>query len=237
MPWTLAEEREDFGRVAEGSLDFGGVPTWPPASFLAVSLAVLVILVGVGDLALVFCCSILFPSKTAGEATPILGTLGVVAVLVVFLGGPVVFSGVLELRAGSLDVAEAPPGVLRVGMGSLEAPLPEILGAGRPDRPLPVAVAPKLVVPLPAAPPPEVFLVGTGSLDFQAALVPVPRACLMGGGAAAPPFSEVPANLSAAERWKECLPVVATVAETAIVVLGMSFCEGVLKQGCLAKVQ
>ena len=50
---------------------------------------------------------------------------------------------------------------------------------------------------------------GTGSLDFQAALVPVPRSLQVGGGAATSLAPEVaPVHLSAAGVAKECLPVV-----------------------------
>ena len=189
-----------------------------------------------GDLALVFCWGILFPFGAAGEVTPILGTWrgsrGTLVVPVAFLGVPVAFFGVLGLGMGSLDVAEAPPGVLRVGMGSFEAPPPKILQRGgreRLDRPLPVAVAPRLAAPFLAAPPPEVFLMGTGSLDFHAAWVPVPRVCLAGGAAATPPLPAVPANLSAEGGVTECLPVVA--AEIEAVFLAMLFDTGVLEFG------
>ena len=103
-----------------------------------------------------------------------------------FLGVTVASFGVFGLGTGSPD---APPRVLRVGMGSFEAP-PEVLrrrgggGMGRLDRP--VVVAPLLAAPLLAVPSPEIFLVGTGSLDFQACLVPVPGACLVGEGTATP---------------------------------------------------
>ena len=80
-------------------------------------------------------------------------------------------------------------------------------------------MAPLLAAPSKAVPPPEILLVGTGSLDFQACLVPVPGACLVGGGAATPLCSGVPVNLSAVEGVRECLPG----AETETVVLAMSF--------------
>lgn len=199
-PAVLWREKESLWREKDGSLLFGGVLTWLPAGFLVVSLAVREILLWIGDLALVFCCSILFPFEAAwGEATPTL----VAAVSVAFWG-------VLRLGVGSLDVAEAPMGVLRVGMGSFEAPSPGVLrgGKGTLHRPLPVVVAPGL-----AAPPPESFLVGTGSLDFQAAL-PAPRTLPVGGGAAAPLPSEIPANLLAA-GVVGCLPVVMVAAAAA----------------------
>ena len=62
---------------------------------------------------------------------------------------------------------------------------------------------------------------GTGSLDCQAPLAPVPRTCLV-GGAATPP--RVPANTSAVAGGKECLPLVAAAAAAAIknVVCAMS---------------
>ena len=196
-----------------GSLGLGGA-----ASFLVVSLAVRLVFVGVGDLALDFFWEILSPVT---EVTPVLGawrdpTEGLI-VPVDFLGVPVAFLGVLRLGMGSLD---APPGVFWVGMGSFEAP-PVVVrggGTGRLDRPLPGAVAPRLAAPLLAVPPPEVLLIGTGSLDFQAGLVPVPRACLVGGGAATPLFAGFPASLSAVGGVRECLPE--ATAET--VVLAMS---------------
>ena len=129
-------------------------------------------------------------------------------------GGLAAFLGVLRLLGSSLGVAEAPPGVLRVGMGSFEAPPLRILRGGerRLDKPLPVAVAP-LAVPSPAAPP-KFFLMGTGSLDFQAPLTPVPRTCLV-GGAATPPW--VPANTLAVAGGEGCLPLMAAVAAAAAI--------------------
>lgn len=85
----------------------------------------------------------------------------------------------------------------------------------------------RLAVPLPAAPLPEAFLMGRGSLDFQAAWVPVPRACLEGEAAATPLFPKVPANLSAEGGVTECLPVVA--AEIEAVFLAMLLGKGVLE--------
>ena len=137
--------------------------------------------------------------------------------MVVSLGGGLAaFLGVLRLLGGSLGVAEAPPGVLRVGMGSFEAPPLRILREGgeeRLDKPLPVAVAPS-AFPSRVAPPPEVFLMGTGSLDFQAPLAPVPRTCLV-GGAATPPW--VPANTSAVAGGDGCLPLMAAAAVAAAI--------------------
>ena len=151
--------------------------------------------------------------------------------MVVSLGGGLAaFLGVLRLLGGSLGVAEAPPGVLRVGMGSFEAPPLRILREGgeeRLDKPLPVAVAP-LAVPSRVAPPPEVFLMGTGSLDFQASLAPVPRTCLV-GGAATPPW--VPANTSAVAGGDGCLPLMAAAAAIKKVVCAMSLC--CFEQSCI----
>ena len=130
--------------------------------------------------------------------------------MVVSLGGGLAaFLTVLRLLGGSLGVAGAPPGVLRVGMGSFEAPPLKILRGGeeRLDKPLPVAVAPS--VPSRIAPPPGVFLIGTGSLDFQAPLAPVV------GGAATPPW--VPANTSAVAGGEGCLPLMAAVAAAAAI--------------------
>ena len=210
-------EREGFLGVLEEGLVLGEKLT------LAVSLAVRLVFVGVGDLVLVVSSETLFPD---GEATPVLGTWrgwtwrgirGALVGPIGFLGVTVASFGVLRLGTGSLGVS---PGVLRMGTGSFEAP-PEMLrgggGTGRLARP--VAVAPLLAAPLPAVPPPEILLLGTGSLDFQACMVPVPKTCLMGGGAATPLCSGVPANLSAVERVREYLPG----AQAEAVVFAMSF--------------
>lgn len=210
MLLTLAGGRGDLGRVTEGTL---GVLNWQPASFLVVSLIVRLIFAGVGDLALVTCSETLFLFE---EATAVLGAWR--DARGTFLGVSVAFFGVLGLGTGS---PEAPPGALRVGMGSFEAPLPGIVrggGTGRLDRPLLGAVAPRLAVPLLAVPPPEVFLMGTGSLDFQAVLVPVPKSCLVDGGTATPLFPGVPASLLAVGGGTECLPALRIA-----VVFAMSF--------------
>ena len=144
--------------------------------------------------------------------------------MVVSLGGGLAaFLTVLRLLGGSLGVVEAPPGVLRVGMGSFEAPPLKILRGGeeRLDKPLPVAVAPS--VPSRVAPPPGVFLMGTGSLDFQAPLAPVV------GGAATPPW--VPANTLAVAGGEGCLPLMAAAAAIKKVVCAMSLC--CFEQSCI----
>ena len=228
MPRTLVGEWEGLLREIEEGLAFGGPLIWLPASFLAASLAVLLTFVGMGDLALVFSRVTLFPDWEnlfpdvetlfpAGEAAPFLGTWqgagGAFVVPVGLVGVPVASFWVLRLR-GSLVV---PPGVLRVGVGIFEIP-PEILRGGVGKLGRPVAVAPLTAVPSLAVPPPWILLTGTGSLDFQACLVPVPQTCPGGGGTATPPCSGVPANLLAVGRERECLPV----AATAIVVGAMS---------------
>ena len=116
---------------------------------------------------------------------------------------------VLRVGTGSLDVVEAPPGVLRVGMGCFEAYPPGVFcgrGMGGWGKALPVAVAP----------PPGIFRMGTGSLDFQAASAPVrvPRTLWVGGGATTPlaPTEAVPVNLLAARVGKEHLLVLIAVA-------------------------
>ena len=215
MPRTLARESEGFLRETEEGLGFGGMLIWPPASFLVVSLAILLMFVGEGDLALVFSWETLFPDWEtlfpAGKATPFLGSWqgagGAFEVPASFVGVPVASFRVLRLRTGSLVV---PPGVLWVGVGILEIP-PERLRGGVGKLGRPVVVAPSIAVPLLAVPPPRVLLTGTGSLDFQACWVPVPRTCVWGGGTAATPLcSRVPTNLLAVGGMRECLPVAAT---------------------------
>ena len=96
----------------------GGVLICPPTSFSAVSLAVGVIRVGVGNLALVFC-----PFDTAGDAaTPIPGT---------WHGG----RGILRLLGtGSLDVG--PPVVCRTR--TLDGADPRVVAATPVSQGLPI---------------------------------------------------------------------------------------------------
>ena len=171
--------------------------------FVIVSLAGLLIL-GERDLALLTCFS---PFEAAGIGTLVPETL--------WEGrGHLVVAVVEVLRAGSLDVVGDPPGVLQVGIGSLEASLPGVFRGGVTgswDKALPVAVAP----------PPGIFLMGTGSLDFQATSVPVPRTLRVGGGAVIPltPTVVVLVNSSAAGAARECLPVVVVVTVISVLVI------------------
>ena len=190
----------------EGDAGFRRMATGWATCFTAVLLACPSVL-GRENLALFTGC---FPFETATLApedllapeVPREGRGPLVAVVAVAVTPPE------ALQIGCLNGVEAPTGILRVGIGSIEAAPPGNFGGGTGilGRELPVAVAPKL-----AAHPPKICLLGTGSLDFQA-LAPVPEVLPVGGGAAAPPFPEVPANLSAAGVVGEDLPAAAAIA-------------------------